>query len=109
MMPTEQDLCGADGTPVEWGGHAGTVPVPGGVSSEEILRVLIEQVHRDGLVVYSRVLLDAEVSVVSVYVPGLERFGFVTRGNLVMPTGIADERAARRRGRREAPGADRRR
>ena len=85
MAPTTADLTGGrppTGHPADGGTAVGT--------SADTLAAVTAGLADDGLVVYSRPFLDGDVSIVSTYVPGLERFCLMSRGQPMLPTGRPD-------------------
>ncbi|MGH9116787.1 MAG: YcaO-like family protein [Acidimicrobiales bacterium] len=91
MKPRPVDLCADPAT---------TVPIDAARDPEEpaspgtVLDRITAQLDQEGFACFWRPLLDAEVKVVHVYVPGLERFMLVTQGNPLLPTGADVPRRA---------------
>lgn len=85
MKPTSTELTG--GQPAV--GHvAGAGPVDG--RAADTLATVTARLTETGLPLYVRPLADGDVSIVSTYVPGLERFCLMARGLLMLPTGRPD-------------------
>lgn len=84
VRPDRDDLClpGVESTTDFRASAAGV-----GGSSAATLARLSDRLAADGLVVYSRILLGNAASVVSTYIPGLERFFSLRHNYPLVPTG----------------------